>query len=81
MSYKILKQQIAAAKKLGVTIKPSTVQGKKIAVYKNGEKVADAVKEFTPDSIDGLIDQGTQFARMVKPLKDLFGSMFKRKKR
>jgi len=41
MSYRIKPQQIKAAKKLGVTIKPSTVQGKKIAVFKNGEKVAD----------------------------------------
>lgn len=41
MSYKIKPQQIAAAKKLGVTIKPSQAKGKKIAVYKNGEKVAD----------------------------------------
>ena len=41
MSYKIKPQQIAAAKKLGATIKPSTLKGKKIAVYKNGEKVAD----------------------------------------
>ena len=41
MSYKILPQQRTAAKKLGVTIKPSIVKGKKIAVYKNGEKIAD----------------------------------------
>ena len=41
MSYKIKPQQIAAAKKLGATIKPSTLKGKKIAVFKNGEKVAD----------------------------------------
>ena len=40
MSYKILQQQKTAARKLGVTIKPSTVKGKKIDVYKNGEKVA-----------------------------------------
>jgi hypothetical protein len=40
MTYKILKQQKAAAKKLGVTIKPSKVEGKKIDVFKNGEKVA-----------------------------------------
>ena len=31
MSYKILPQQRAAAKRLGVTIKPSEVKGKKIA--------------------------------------------------
>ena len=41
MSYRIKPGQIASAKKLGVTIKPSEVKGKKIAVFKNGEKVAD----------------------------------------
>jgi len=40
MSYVIKPQQKTAAKKLGVTIKPSQVKGKKIAVYKAGEKVA-----------------------------------------
>jgi hypothetical protein len=41
MSYKIKAGQIKAAKKLNVTIKPSQLKGKKIAVFKNGEKVAD----------------------------------------
>ena len=41
MSYVIKAQQKTAAKKLGVTIKPSQVKGKKIAVFKAGEKVAD----------------------------------------
>jgi hypothetical protein len=41
MSYKIKSGQKAWAKQLGVTIKPSEVKGKKIAVFKNGEKVAD----------------------------------------
>ena len=41
MSYKIKPQQKKAAKELGVTIKSSTLKGKKIAVFKNGEKVAD----------------------------------------
>ena len=41
MSYRIKPQQIKAAKKLNVTIKPSQLKGKKIAVFKNGEKVAD----------------------------------------
>jgi len=41
MSYLIKPQQKTAAKKLGVTIKPSQVKGKKIAVFKAGEKVAD----------------------------------------
>ena len=41
MSYVIKPQQKAAAKKLGVSIKPSTVKGKKIAVFKSGNKIAD----------------------------------------
>jgi hypothetical protein len=41
MSYIIKTQQKTAARKLGVTIRPSTVKGKKISVYKNGEKIAD----------------------------------------
>jgi hypothetical protein len=41
MSYKIKAGQIKAAKKLNVTIKPSQLKGKKIAVFKNGEKIAD----------------------------------------
>ncbi len=41
MTYKIKPQQTTAAKKLGVTIKPSAVQGKKIAVFKAGKKIAD----------------------------------------
>jgi hypothetical protein len=41
MSYTIKPQQKAAAKKLGVTIRPSQLKGKKIAVFKEGKKVAD----------------------------------------
>jgi len=40
MSYKILPYSFQQAKKLGVEIKPSTVKGKKIDVYKKGDKVA-----------------------------------------
>jgi len=40
MTYKITKYSFDQARKLGVTIKPSTVKGKKIDVYKNGIKVA-----------------------------------------
>ena len=41
MSYKISRASYAAAKKLGVTIKPSTVKGKKVDVFnKKGEKLA-----------------------------------------
>ena len=38
MSYKIKRNQIKAAKDIGVTIKPSEVKGKKIAVFKNGNE-------------------------------------------
>ena len=38
--YKITARQKANASKLGVVIKPSTVKGKKIDVYKNDVKIA-----------------------------------------
>ena len=38
--YKIQKHSLEQAQKLGVTIKPSTVKGKKIDVFKNNKKVA-----------------------------------------
>jgi hypothetical protein len=40
MSYRITKYTFEQAKKLGVTVKPSIVQGKKIDVFKNGTKIA-----------------------------------------
>lgn len=39
--YKITTYTRAKARALGVTVKPSGRKGKKIAVYKNGGKVAD----------------------------------------
>lgn len=38
--YRILTEQRQAAKRLGVTIRPSTLKSKKIDVYKNGFKIA-----------------------------------------
>ena len=40
MSYKIKPHTKQQAKKLGVKVKPSSVKGKKIDVFKNGQKVA-----------------------------------------
>ena len=41
MAYKITAYTLRKAKELGVTVKPSTVQGKKIDVFnKKGEKLA-----------------------------------------
>lgn len=39
--YRINNRQKAIAKKLGVQIRPSNRVGKKIAVFKNGKKIAD----------------------------------------
>jgi hypothetical protein len=40
MAYSITKYTREQAKKLGVVVKKSSVKGKKIDVFKNGEKVA-----------------------------------------
>ena len=40
MAYTITNYTKQQAKKLGVTVKPSTVKAKKIDVFKNGKKVA-----------------------------------------
>lgn len=40
MSYRITSYSRSQAQKHGVTIKPSSVKGKKIDVFKNGKKVA-----------------------------------------
>jgi hypothetical protein len=40
MAYRIKRYTFEQAKKLGVEVKPSKVKGKKIDVFKNGEKVA-----------------------------------------
>ncbi len=52
MSYRITPHTIAQAKRLGVQVKPSRVQGKKIDVFKNGEKVASV-------GAKGYADYGT----------------------
>jgi hypothetical protein len=41
MPYTITTYTRQQAKRLGVTVKPSSRKGKKIAVFKNGKKVAD----------------------------------------
>ena len=40
MAYKILSYTFNQAKDIGVEVKPSTVQGKKIDVFKDGKKIA-----------------------------------------
>lgn len=50
------------------------------AVDKGG-KVADVVKEFTPDSVDRVIDQGKQAAEIGTGIFGMLKSMFSKKKR
>ena len=50
------------------------------AVDKGG-KVADVVKEFTPDSVDRVIDQGKQAAEIGTGIFGMLKSMFSRKKK
>ena len=40
MAYKITTYTLNQAKRLGVVVKPSRTRGKKIDVFKNGEKIA-----------------------------------------
>lgn len=62
----------AAQKKKGITVAKG---------IEKGEKVADAVKEFTPPAVDGMIDQGVQTAKLAGGIFDMFKSMFKKKKK
>ena len=47
--YKITKYTKDRAKELGVEVKPSTVKGKKIDVFKDGKKVASVGAKGYPD--------------------------------
>ena len=42
MAYKITEYTKSQAKMLGVQVKPSTVKGKKIDIFKNGKKIGTA---------------------------------------
>lgn len=64
--YRILTEQRQAAKRLGVTIRPSSSKGKKIDVYKDGFKIASigdiAYKDYwiyVREEKKGLIPRGT----------------------
>jgi hypothetical protein len=59
-----------------------TDKKKKITVSEmidKGEKVGDAVKEFTPREVDNVIDRGTQAARLANQLKKVFGGLWGKK--
>jgi hypothetical protein len=62
MAYKITRYSYNKAKLLGVTIKPSNVKGKKIDVYKNGEKVASVGALGMGDYPTFIKTKGKEFA-------------------
>jgi len=62
MAYKITRYSYNKAKLLGVTIKPSTVKGKKIDVFKNGEKVASVGALGMGDYPTFIKTKGKEFA-------------------
>jgi hypothetical protein len=71
MSYTITSYTKAQAKKLGVVVKPSTVQGKKIDVFnKKGEKLASV-------GALGYGDYPTFMAKKGKEYADIRRRMYK----
>jgi hypothetical protein len=66
MAYRIKRHTFEQAKKLGVEVKPSKVKGKKIDVFKNGEKVASVgalgmndYPTYLEKEKDGVVAEGT----------------------
>ena len=63
MSYRITQYSKTQAEKLGVTIKPSSVQGKKIDVFnKKGEKIASIGALGYSDYPTYLSEKGKEYA-------------------
>jgi len=62
MSYEIKPRQRTAAKKLGVTIKPSTRKNKKIDVFKDNKKIASIGGAGYSDYATFIKDKGKEFA-------------------
>ena len=57
MAYNVSLHTRRQAKKIGVTVKPSKVKGKKIDVFKNGQKIA-SVGAMGYDDYGTLIEKG-----------------------
>lgn len=60
--YKIKRRQYVNAKKLGVSIKPSTQKNKKIDVFKKGKKVASIGDSRYSDYASYRTQRGVKFA-------------------
>ena len=60
--YRISSRTRSNAKKMGVTVKPSTRKGKKIDVYKNGKKVASIGAKGYNDYASFIKSKGKSYA-------------------
>jgi hypothetical protein len=60
--YRITKYTKDKAKKYGLTVKPSKVKGKKIDVFKNGEKVASVGAIGYGDYSTFIKEKGLEYA-------------------
>ena len=60
--YKIKRHTYTQAKKLGVVVKPSTVKGKKIDVFKKGKKVASVGARGYNDYPTWIQKKGKEYA-------------------
>lgn len=68
MPYRITSYTEAQAKKLGVTVKPSTVKGKKIDVFKKGKKVASVGALGMGDYPTYIRTHGKEYAKVRRRL-------------
>lgn len=62
MSYHITRYTYQRAKAIGVTVKPSIVKGKKIDVFKNGEKIASVGALGYGDYPTFMKERGKEYA-------------------
>ena len=68
MSYQITRYTYKQAKKLGVTVKPSTNKTKKIDVFKRGEKVASVGAKGMNDFPTYMKNRGLKYAKTRRKL-------------
>ena len=68
MPYKITKYTLARAKKIGVTVKPSTNWTKKIDIFKQGKKIASVGAAGMNDYPTFMKNQGPTFAKTRRRL-------------
>ena len=69
--YHITEYTYKQAKKIGVTVKPSTVKDKKIDVFRNGEKIASVGGAGYLDYPNYIKEKGIEYANNRRKLYKL----------